>query len=236
MINTNLDRKVIRKKYEADSVILIENFLSDDYAEHLYNFFYNQIPNDGWYCFTYPNAKEEKTFSKNRYLPIEQDNIELSKKIARDVFKTNLFATIFDVTLDNHQEECNCVECQLRQYLASAGVLEFLYDVTGEKVIQPKEILATRYGEGDFLAPHKDPNRGKIGFVYSLTKGWRAEWGGNLHFLNEKNWTLVERVIVPKHNLLTIFSLNNNQGKPHFVSEVSHAASTKRISISGWYK
>lgn len=136
----------------------------------------------------------------------------------------------------NHQETCNCVECQLRQYLASDEVLEFLYESTGEKVIQLLEIMVTRYTQGGFLAPHKDANEGGFGFVYGLTKGWRTEWGGNLHFLNEKDWSLVERVIMPKYNLMTIFNLNNNQGKPHFVSEVSHAASTERISVAGWYQ
>lgn len=241
LINDTLDRKRIRKNYEENSIIQIENFFSDAYAERLYNFFYHQISKDGWCCVTYPNPNPnpDKTIYnvyKNRYLPDAQENIEQGKKTARDVFKSNSFAYIFDVTRDHAQDTCNCVECQLRQYLASAEVLEFIHESTGEKVTHPLEIMVTRYRQGGFLAPHRDANKGGFGFVYSLTKGWRVEWGGNLHFLNPQDWTLVERVIVPKYNLMTIFSLNNNQGKPHFVSEVSHAASTERISVAGWYQ
>jgi len=241
LINSHLDKEAIRQKYKEHSIIQIDNFFSDIYAEYLYDFFYNQISSDMWCCVTYPNPNPNQDKSvynvyKNRYLPTLQDKIEQGKKTARDTFKSNLFAYIFDVTLENHQEICNCVECQLRQYLASTEVLEFFSENIGEKVIQPSEIMVTRYTQGAFLAPHKDANKGGFGFVYSLTKGWRTEWGGNLHFINEKDSTLVERVIVPKYNLMTIFSLNNNQGKPHFVSEVSHAASTQRISVAGWYQ
>ncbi len=107
LINSHLDKKAIRKQYEEHSVIQIENFFSDFYAERLYNFFYNQTPSDMWCCVTYPSPnpnREKNVYNvyKNRYLPTLQDNIEQGKKTARDVFKSNLFAYIFDVTLDNH--------------------------------------------------------------------------------------------------------------------------------------
>ena len=45
----------------------------------------------------------------------------------------------------------------------------------------------SRYKGGHFLSPHSDKGNGKIAFVISLTKKWKPEYGGILHFMNDDN-------------------------------------------------
>ena len=35
-----------------------------------------------------------------------------------------------------------------------------------------------------------DINKGKVGTVYSLSKNWKPQWGGNLHFMEDDYKTI----------------------------------------------
>ena len=76
-----------------------------------------------------------------------------------------------------------------------------------------------------------------INFVYSLSKHWKPEYGGNLHIWSEDedgNPDSIKRVIIPKFGELVLFALDKGKS-PHFVSEVV-VDNPKRIAFAGWYK
>jgi Rps23 Pro-64 3,4-dihydroxylase Tpa1-like proline 4-hydroxylase len=62
----------------------------------------------------------------------------------------------------------------------------------------------------------------------NLTKDWRADWGGLLHFVNDNN--VIEEVQVPSFNTLALFKVPTR----HFVSYVSDYATAKRYAVTGW--
>ena len=69
--------------------------------------------------------------------------------------------------------------------------------------------------------------------VYSLAKDWRPEYGGNLYIL-EKDYKTVKKVILSTFNRLALFSIPEQNGIPHFVSQVVPKVNQHRISITGW--
>jgi 2OG-Fe(II) oxygenase superfamily len=100
-------------------------------------------------------------------------------------------------------------------------------DCTGKVVFS-----ASLYRPGDHSLPHNDlkihdGEQRQVAFVWNLTKGWRADWGGE--FLWCKKSTAVE----PAFNSLLLF--NVDPGSMHFVTMVAPQAQSKRLAISGWW-
>lgn len=96
-----------------------------------------------------------------------------------------------------------------------------------------QHVFQTRYTHGCFLSTHRDPPESSIAFVYSLTKDWKAQNGGLLHFVTSDGTDRnVERVILPEYNSMVLFDLSVD--RPHFVSAVT-AVGKCRDSYVGWY-
>ena len=77
-------------------------------------------------------------------------------------------------------------------------------------------------------------NKGKVGFVYSLTKDWRPQWGGNLYIL-EDDYTTIKKTVLSTYNRLVMFDIPSQNGIPHFVSHVVNQVPHSRTSIAGWF-
>ena len=67
----------------------------------------------------------------------------------------------------------------------------------------------------------------------NLTKDWKPEYGGLLHFM-EKDYKTVTKVILPEFNKLTLFHIPKDGGIPHYVSPVNPGVQLNRISFTGW--
>lgn len=111
------------------------------------------------------------------------------------------------------------------------ATLALLRSITGDQAIAMADAQATDYRAGDFLTSHDDEAPGKdrlYAYVYSLTEGWRPDWGGLL--LLEQG----ERVsgFVPDFNVLRIFRVPS----AHHVSYVAPWAGGRRLSITGWLR
>ena len=134
-----------------------------------------------------------------------------------------------------HAATCTCLECQFLNWLGSDFMLFFIRSITGVEVSRTNEVVASRFTSNQFLSPHHDEGKGKIGFVYTLTKNWRPEWGGNLHFM-EDDYSTVIKTIVPVFNRLTIFDIPSKNGVAHYVSHILPTVKSNRISITGWFE
>jgi hypothetical protein len=88
---------------------------------------------------------------------------------------------------------------------------------------------------GPMVHAGSDGDNGQIGFVYNISKNWRPEWGGMLHFLRQGDPNYVEKVISPRYNALVLFDLSTTAGADHFVSHVT-TSQAKRLSFTGWFK
>jgi hypothetical protein len=113
----------------------------------------------------------------------------------------------------------------------SPPALQFLRGVTGRDDIVFADAQATDYRGGDFLTTHDDAIEGKdrvAAYVFSLTRGWQADWGGLLMFDDG------QRVAgyMPDFNALRLFSVPCS----HHVSYVVPWAGARRLSITGWLR
>lgn len=122
---------------------------------------------------------------------------------------------------------------RLLEFLNSGQNLEFLHALTGDTRIRRVNAQATRYRPGLFLKRHNDSHRSDgylYAYVMNLTRGWQADWGGLLQFIDARGE--VEDTFVPVFNTLSLFRVPTD----HMVSLVAPWAETPRHAITGWYQ
>jgi Rps23 Pro-64 3,4-dihydroxylase Tpa1-like proline 4-hydroxylase len=118
-------------------------------------------------------------------------------------------------------------------FLSDRPVLALLEKIAGTTGLGFADAQATRYGAGDFLTAHDDdvPGKGRYAaYVFSLTQGWRAEWGGLLLFHGGTGG--IAEGYVPGFNTLSLFAVPQS----HSVSIVAPFAGGPRVSITGWLR
>jgi SM-20-related protein len=233
LINPNLIPDSYREELVSTGSVVIRDFLNLDYAEKLYRFFNEGMPQDWWYSVSCPGTENRIDFIRN--YQENEEWIQKERKHSESVFNQGGFAYHFYRTSGNHCEGCYCEECDFRKWLHEEELLNFISAVGGETYTRPDTIFASRYSEGSFLSPHTDQSLGDIGFVYQLTKDWKPQWGGLLHFTDDavKNVTFTE---TPTFNTLTLFYLPEGTGKWHYVSHVNSGVTHHRYAYSGWYR
>ncbi len=235
IINPNLDLESIREEFKTKRVVVVKDFLREDVANYIHTYFTEEMPTDWWRISTCPKLNMDDGFDLT---PNTEDNQEVIKQRylhALESFKNGLFSYSFHRTINDHDSECTCTECDFREWLMSDTQMTFLNKVLDMPVNTTDEVFAAVYLPGDFLSPHVDSPNGSVGFVYQLTKDWKAQFGGNLHFLHNET-SEVERVEVPTFNTLTLFDLPKGIGKLHYVSHVSPGVEELRLTYTGWFK
>lgn len=231
-INSNIEPELYRDRFINDGSVIIRDFLIEEYVEELYSFFNSGMPNDWWYSTSFPGAQGSLRYIRN--FEQNQSEIEFEKKYSEMIFNEGSYAYHFYRTAGDHFENCPCQECKLRGWLRSEEVVSFLSRLSGIEIKGFSTMFASKYSSGCFLGPHHDDTLGSIGFVLQLTKNWRPQWGGILHFTDD-NRSIIEYSEVPTFNTLTLFHIPKGKGKWHYVSHVSPGISLNRIAYSGWY-
>ena len=231
-INPNLIPEDYSDQYLNTGSVVIRDFLTDESASELYNFFVEGgMPENWWYATSFPGLDGLK-FIRN--FPENQDQIVLERQHSENLFNQGQFTYHFYRTAGDHYADCNCCECMFRKFLRTESCLDFLSKVAKDNLSGFNTIFASRYSSGCFLSPHHDESLGKLGFVLQLTKNWRPQWGGVLHFLDD-TMTKIEYSEVPTFNSLTLFYIPQGKGKWHYVSHVSPGVTSHRVAYSGWF-
>lgn len=228
-----------RKEFEETGSVVIRNFLTEEYAETLYKFFNNEMPDDWWSIATVIPGKDV-TYLRNA--DVNRYQIQALKDTANKAFYENSLdpnfvggmTYYFYRTVNDHHEDCWCKECDFKKELAKEEVLDFLEKVSGERYTRTFTTFTSKYSEGCFLSPHTDQSNGDIGFVLQLTKDWKPQWGGNLHLMDD-SCKVIEKSEVPTFNSLTLFRLPDQVGKWHYVSHVNPGVKHSRIAYTGWF-
>ncbi len=234
MIN-DLDISSLAEEYKKNKKVVIKNFLKEEAAQSLHSFLDYGMPEDWWFTAVLVGGKDSGYDSKPQHIRRFKERVQEANEItfaAMDTFAQNFFSYSFDRTL-NHADKCDCLLCNYVEEMHSENTLNVLNQITAETLTETKEFFASRYRQLQFLAPHHDTNKGKVGTVYSLSKNWKPQWGGNLHFM-ENDYKTIKEMIVPSFNTLVLFDIPSQGGVPHFVSQVATRVANKRISITGW--
>jgi Rps23 Pro-64 3,4-dihydroxylase Tpa1-like proline 4-hydroxylase len=117
-------------------------------------------------------------------------------------------------------------------FLNSPDFIEFARYLTGDSAINAVNAQATRYRPGQFLTPHSDQHSGegrRYAYVINLTPRWKADWGGQLQFIDADG--NVSESFMPRWNTLSLFRVPSL----HHVSLVSPWAGEERLAITGWF-
>ena len=235
MINNSLDIRQLSVDFTHNKSVQVFDFLKDSEADKLYNWFNFDIPEDWWFTSIHnPNEEGYDGANNIQRKPGSEKLIEEKISEANEAFLNGNFSYVFDRSMP-HAATCTCLECQFLNWLGSDFMLFFIRSITGVEVSRTNEVFASRFTSNQFLSPHHDEGKGKIGFVYTLTKNWRPEGGGNLHFM-EDDYSTVIKTIVPVFNRLTIFDIPSKNGVPHYVSHILPTVKSNRISITGWFE
>jgi Rps23 Pro-64 3,4-dihydroxylase Tpa1-like proline 4-hydroxylase len=226
--------KNIKSDYEKNKIIYLNNFLDNVSAEKIYNFL-NTMPEDWWYSFF--NIQSNLIPLNN---PIQLRNLNENKEthkfysqMALDTFSNKLFSYSMNRTTEQHYLTCKCELCNFNAFLRSQKFISKISELTGIELTKTNEIFASKYESGNFLSPHHDKNKGKIGITFYLTKNWAPQFGGILHILSE-NYMEITHSFMPKFNHAVIFDIPTQAGIPHFVSHIAPNVKEKRIAITCW--
>jgi Rps23 Pro-64 3,4-dihydroxylase Tpa1-like proline 4-hydroxylase len=122
---------------------------------------------------------------------------------------------------------------RLTEFLNGPQFLNFAKTVTGDSQIAFADAQATRYRKGHFLTRHNDDVQGtnrRAAYVLGFTRGWRADWGGVLVFLDKDGH--VSEGYTPAFNVLNIFRVPQE----HLVTQVASYAAGDRLSVTGWLR
>lgn len=173
-----------------------------------------------------------RAYKINDELPVyEKLPYDMEPAILRDSFHNSEFTYTLKRT-QRHPPECECFHCDFRNNtLKAQWFKDIIIRETSLKQPYIHEDFTSLYEQGDFLGLHSDRAM-DCAFILHLTPEWRPEYGGLLNIRQEDG---TYTTLCPKFNSLVLIDLNQPNGIPHFVSEVTHLAPHGRVAISGWY-
>lgn len=225
MINEIEEVEYLKNKFLSKNILKIDNFLKDSYAQLLYEYLYN---NKEWYLAT---GIEKNKYEKKNIPQLNNINT-LQIKNVNNAFAKDQFSYIFNRFMNG--TNMSFYEFSIRQLLNSKTFINKLNEITGLNLTKLTTLFASKYQPGNFLSPHSDRGNGRLAFVINLTKNWKPQYGGNLHFLNESRTEIID-TIVPAFNNFVIFYVPEDKGIPHYVSHVVSGVKVNRYAITGWF-
>jgi hypothetical protein len=118
---------------------------------------------------------------------------------------------------------------QFVEFLNSHSFIDFVEAVSGVSGFQRVSCQVTCFRPGHFLNFHTDGYGTKsIAYAFNLNPGWKPDWGGILHFADDRR-TICDS-FVPRFNTLSLFAVP----QLHCVSAIAPHAPAARYAISGW--
>jgi len=236
-INPNLDIDQLKSEFSLNKKLVIENFLTNESAEALYKFFAVDMEESWWQASFKDFVEQSDGYGDVKLLFRTNENHEeiyKNLKVSQAKFLDGEFSYFFDRTNDNHYPSCDCIECQYRKFLKDNSTIEWFSNLIDFNLQGTGEFFASRFLENHFLSPHHDHEKGKIATVLGLSKNWKPEWGGNLHFMKD-DYESLTKVVQPSFNKLSLFDIPTSNGVPHYVSHIVPGCKHGRISYTGWY-
>jgi len=222
--NSNQNKIELKEKFNQTCKIQISNILVEEVAELLLK--YAQTQKNWILASGFDSIKYEKLTNKQN----EKAN-QIQIRNIQNKFKNDHFSYVFHRTMNNNHP--SFLEFNLRKHMESLEFINFLNEITDLQLTKLNTLFLSKYKGGDFLSPHCDKGNGKLAFVLNLTKNWKPQYGGILHFLNEEKTEIIESYN-PIFNNLILFKVPTN-GIPHFVSHVVPYVKQERYAITGWY-
>ncbi len=232
MLNPNLDVDRLAGRFREAGRLRIENVLEPEAAEALHECLDREVP---WHL-AFIGEQGPTTLPADALASMgRREREELRAAIHRRAAKGFQFEynSYMMVTAYKEGRDPHLILHRLLEYLNAEPFLDFVRRVTGVARIRKADAQATRYAPGHFLSRHDDinPDQGReVAYVLNLTRGWRADWGGLLHFMDDDGSVI--DTFMPGFNSLTLFRVPMF----HCVSYVAPFAERPRYAVTGWLR
>lgn len=210
------------KIYTEENIVTIPDFISYEVLGSVKK----DIENYKWWSYA--------TIPTNNKWTVQYSQGITNQTIAgcEQAYVNKLFSYRFQRCLGKHYDTCLCVSCKLNATVKSFPFTDILCKIVGCRNLKPREIFLSNYGKDDFLSLHHDINKGDIAVTISFTYDWDPNFGGILHFCDDKK--NIYKSVVPKLGNINIFKLDPDHGIDHFVSRVN--VDRNRYTLVAWYQ
>lgn len=226
-INPALDLGQLNAEFGRDRRLLIRDFFKPDVADALAR----AVEAIDWsLCYRDAQGDRRLTGDQLRSLDASQrayliDNIV---EVARRQFQFSFYT---ESLADALQRGETGLLARFIRWMADEAFLSVMRNITGIQEINRVYAQATMYAPGSFLLAHDDHvdvEERKLAYVINLTRQWRPDWGGLLHFSARDG--SVSDSFFPHFNSMSVFAVPQT----HFVSYVPPFAQGQRNAITGW--
>jgi len=226
IINQFEDVENLKNQFLQKQKLKINNFMTQVFAEKLFQHIYLE---KNW---TLATGIDKMKYEKKIIPQYEKANA-LQIKNVNSSFGNDNFTYIFNRAMNNNIN-MSYFEFTLRQVLNSKDFIDKLNEITDLGLTRLTTLFLSKYKSGNFLSPHSDNGNGRLAFVIYLTKFWKPQYGGILHFMSDDRKDIIES-FVPTFNSFVIFNVPKEEGIPHFISHVSPNVKYSRFAITGWF-
>ncbi len=226
-LNPRLDHAALGRTLRAEGRVQIRDFFAPEVAEALDR---AMQAIDWELVYRDLNGDRRLTGEQLRGL-VPQQRMQLTEGIhslARESFQFSFFSHSMVEAMQQGRED---LLARFMRWMASDEFLAPMRTLSGDPQINGVYAQATMYSRGNFLTTHDDHvdrEDRRIAYVINLTRRWRPDWGGMLHFTGDDGSVL--DTYFPHFNSLSLFTVPQR----HFVSYVPPFAMGERTAITGW--
>lgn len=226
-LNPALDLNQLRAEFGREQRLLIRDFFRPEVAEALAR----AVEAIDW-SLCYRDAKGDRRLSGEQLRSLDDAQrsylVDGIVEVARRQFQFSFFTESLADALSRGDEG---LLARFIRYMADDAFLSVMRRVTGIQEVNRVYAQATMYAPGSFLLAHDDRvdvEERRLAYVINLTRHWRPDWGGMLHFSRPNGD--VSETFFPHFNSMSVFLVPQT----HFVSYVPPFAQGPRNAITGW--
>lgn len=226
-INPALDFAALGQALRRDGRVLIRDFFTPEVAHALDA----ALKTIDWEL-VYRDLEGDRRLTGEQLRSLTpQQRMQLTEGIhavARERFQFSFFSESLVAALRQGRSD---LLTRFMRWMADDAFLAPMRELSGDTTINGVFAQATMYSRGNFLTTHDDHvdrEDRRLAYVINLTRRWRPDWGGLLHFTEEDG--SVRDTFFPHFNSLSLFTVPQR----HFVSYVPPFAMEERQAITGW--
>lgn len=230
-INPKHNVQSLYQTLKKERRLQVADFFTEESAELLHRLL---LENKNWYLsYNQGENNYESSMAQVQALEPKQRQTFMNNIYSRASSKFQYVFNQYYITkeIELNEDPGNPLH-QFQDFMNSDSTLDFMRALTGEPLITKADSYATQYLPGHFLTDHDDRHDKHdrvAAYVFSMTKNWNKNWGGQLVFFDEDG--NIEQGFVPSFNTLNIFLIPQS----HSVQLVAPYAAKSRISYLGWF-
>lgn len=226
-LNPALDFEALGQRLRAEGRVQIRDFFSTEVAQAL-----DQALQAIDWQLVYRDAQGDRRLTGEQLralTPAQRAQLtEGIHSVAREGFQFSFFSDSLVAAVKDGRSD---LLARFMRWMAGEDFLSRMRQLSGDARINGVYAQATLYSRGNFLTTHDDHvdrEDRRLAYVINLTRRWRPDWGGLLHFSDEEGSVL--DTFCPHFNSLSLFTVPQR----HFVSYVPPFAMGERQAITGW--